>query len=581
MNPTVSPETPGDPPGDRAERLFVGAVWLAMSAALVAYVARYGRNVPYQEDWELLPVLTGNRPFGVSWLLEQMVEHRYILAKALLYPIWLASGDFRTPMYLYAALLVALSLAFVLAARRLRGGRASLADAFFPVALLHWAHSENIIFFSQLYYVLPVVLFSAAVLLIATGRWETRAGAAALGLCVLLLPLNGGPGMLYAPPLVVWSAYAARVRRRNAALLLATAATALAISALYFVGYRAPHQLELYPRTLRGVVCTTLEVLSIALGAPGGYTWTVGGIAVALAGGAAASALAVVAWRRPAERARASGMFACMAAVGLLVLGIGYGRAVLGPLAGLPGRYSLLVVPALCCVFLACVLYGGPLAGRLGQATLLACALALLGSNVEYGVVYAGLRTPAADAFLSDVAVGRPPNVIAQHLWPQLYPHRDTMAERTEMMRAARVGPYKGAPAGAGVPDGPYREVRVPVTVVASNQVSFDGEVARGLGSDPYVVYALPGPAYVCGVRLEFAVATEDGTPAATQVFWRLSGRDDFAAAARNCELDAAPGPGPRSETVWVYDAIDQVRVDPDVRPCELRLSGIVLLVPE
>jgi hypothetical protein len=152
------------------------------------------------------------------------------------------------------------------------------------------------------------------------------------------------------------------------------------------------------------------------------------------------------------------------------------------------------------------------------------------------------------------------------------------MAERAEMLRATRSGPYAGA--GAAVaPEGPVREVRVPATVVASNEVAFDGDVARGTGPDPYVVYALPEPTYVRGVRLEFSVATADGAPAASEAFWRLSAREPFSPDARVCELDAASGP--RSETVWVYGEIDEVRLDPDARPCELRLTGIVLLVPE
>ena len=42
--------------------------------------------------------------------------------------------------------LVALALAFALAGRRLRGGRASLADAFFPVARLHWGKPRAYLF---------------------------------------------------------------------------------------------------------------------------------------------------------------------------------------------------------------------------------------------------------------------------------------------------------------------------------------------------------------------------------------------------------------------------------------------------
>src|SRR5687768_14863939 len=99
----------GQQSGDGAERLVAGAVWCAMTAALAVYVVCYGTNVPYMEDWELVPVLTGHRPLTVAWLGEQILEHRYVLAKALLYPIFLASTDFRVPMYVDAVLLSGLA----------------------------------------------------------------------------------------------------------------------------------------------------------------------------------------------------------------------------------------------------------------------------------------------------------------------------------------------------------------------------------------------------------------------------------------------------------------------------------------
>ena len=61
---------------DRAERIFVMAVWLALSLGLLAYVLTWARDLPYMDDWELVPVLAGARPFSLDWLLEQTFEQR-------------------------------------------------------------------------------------------------------------------------------------------------------------------------------------------------------------------------------------------------------------------------------------------------------------------------------------------------------------------------------------------------------------------------------------------------------------------------------------------------------------------------
>jgi hypothetical protein len=81
------------------------------------------------EDWDLSPVLSGAQPFNLQWLLETTAEHRYVLGKVLLYPVWLISGkDFRAPMC--AVLLIVPSYACMHLARTLRA-RASFSDAFF------------------------------------------------------------------------------------------------------------------------------------------------------------------------------------------------------------------------------------------------------------------------------------------------------------------------------------------------------------------------------------------------------------------------------------------------------------------
>ena len=106
---------------DRAERIFVMAVWLALSLGLLAYVLTWARDLPYMDDWELVPVLAGARPFSLDWLLEQTFEHRYVLGRLLLYALWHPGGeDFRAPMLLYVAMLSTTAFVSVRVARGLR-----------------------------------------------------------------------------------------------------------------------------------------------------------------------------------------------------------------------------------------------------------------------------------------------------------------------------------------------------------------------------------------------------------------------------------------------------------------------------
>ena len=96
---------------DRAPRVFVIAAWIAMAVALFGYIYWFGRDVPYWEDWFHVPVLSGARPFDMSWIVQQLLEHRYVLSRLLLTPIWMLTHDFRAPMWIDAVALSASPIA--------------------------------------------------------------------------------------------------------------------------------------------------------------------------------------------------------------------------------------------------------------------------------------------------------------------------------------------------------------------------------------------------------------------------------------------------------------------------------------
>ncbi len=109
------------------EWIFVRMVWLGLTLALIAYVVRYGPSIPWQDDWSLIPPLTGVKPVTVRWLWEQMNEHRLPLVKLVLVAAGkVTRGDARVGMLIVALLLAGLALAMIVVAERLRGALAGL-----------------------------------------------------------------------------------------------------------------------------------------------------------------------------------------------------------------------------------------------------------------------------------------------------------------------------------------------------------------------------------------------------------------------------------------------------------------------
>ena len=51
---------------------IVWSLWAVLSLSLIGFVARYGYNVPYYDEWNLIPLLDGSKHVNVAhWLWEQ------------------------------------------------------------------------------------------------------------------------------------------------------------------------------------------------------------------------------------------------------------------------------------------------------------------------------------------------------------------------------------------------------------------------------------------------------------------------------------------------------------------------------
>jgi hypothetical protein len=126
----------------------------------------------------------------------------------------------------------------------------------------------------------------------------------------------------------------------------------------------------------------------------------------------------------------------------------------------------------------------------------------------------------------------------------------------------------------------PYLEERFREAPVLLKQMTWQDGAGRGLGDDPFLVFALKEPQFLAGICLAYAYE-DTPTPAELQVFWRNRGRqEEFVATERN-EFKVLPtDKGPGTVIIWINDSIDEFRVDPDTKPCGFKLSAITLLSP-
>ena len=114
----------------------------------------------------MVAAMTGHEPDLPRWLWSQNSEHRLPLPRLVNLALLRATGDFRSTMVFDTLALAAVAAGMILVARRFRDGRTSLADAFFPLLLLHLGNWDNLVWAWQIQFVLPTVLACALLLVI-------------------------------------------------------------------------------------------------------------------------------------------------------------------------------------------------------------------------------------------------------------------------------------------------------------------------------------------------------------------------------------------------------------------------------
>lgn len=582
---------------------IVWIVWAAMTAAALGYVAWFGSDVPYWDEWNMVDVITGAQPVTLQWLWSPHNGHRILFPRLVLLGLYKLSGaDFRVGMYFNVAVLAAVAAALIWASARMRGGRISVTDTVFPLLLLQWGHYENLLWSWQVTQVLPVAVTCAVLAVIAAYGLAPNPGTAALAAAgVMTLPISGVPGLAYAPALAGWVIAAGGVafrqgRRAPAAALWAAAVLAATLVILYFRGYprvfvpSIPVSFEHWRLVLR----TSVQFLAGGLGPTARILLPVACMAIGALLLATVAALGWAAIRYDRSPYRAFGLLLFFAGAACLVAAFAAARLNVG----FVGRYFALATPIWCAAFLAWRLCLGPAVARWVEAGLLGAIIIATPLNFNAGLRYARNYHGRMEQFRSDLLAGMlPAELVARHvaslcpcaLWgfadvgvPQRkselastndgFPvmsavsYHDWIVGDLRKLHAAKIGDYAQMR-----PDDPAVREIVPsrASGFAIGHASSAGTPA-GL-EDVAMLLTPTQPLYVAGIRLRPPVDCAssklgDTSPQWVQVFWRSPGESGYTAPHRYVFVWEQ---GKNEQIVWIFRTVDQIAFhigDPDAQ---------------
>jgi hypothetical protein len=582
---------------------FVWGAWAALALAGVWFVYTFGSEVPWADDWPFhVSQVSGAQAVTGRWLLlDRYGEYPTPSSKLLLVALCRLVG-FHGELYVNVVALAVLAAALVLAARRLRG-TTRYADAFFPLALLHFG-SDCFIWESQLCNYVPMLL--ASTLLIVALRWGVGpppAGGVLAGLTLLGMALSGPAGLAYVPAMALWLlAVAAGLwnRRRAGGRAAALVVVCLAAAALVYTGYCMLESRKPLPGqfrehgTLTPTLVTAVQLASMTLGNVIPY-WRVTGLVVLGLVGGSFAALALAWLRRPAQRGRVFGMVLFLGSAALLVLGMARARSAFPDPKGLQAHYVPHVISLLLGAYFVLGAYGARLVRRLVPVGLMLLLAAMLPLNTRAGLAMGHRIDNGCKAFAADLLAGKPPEVLAERhsrfqfdVEAENYPLFEAMfADQLRDLRRAGMGLF-----GRLNDPGDFREAGWPIDPVEVHGATWEHGTLRTSGADSFLGFALDEPTFVCGVRLKYSYrdpdSTEPSLPSASfRATWKREGQL-WDAAERTDRIALDPdfqtwGPTWRGEgtlTVWVNDTIDRFHIFPDDKPRAFRLTEMTLLLP-
>jgi hypothetical protein len=426
---------------------FVWACWCLLLAGLLLFIAKFGSRVPYWDDWALVDMVAGKQALTWRGLWKAHNEHHIPLPKLIdVLLVRACQGDFRAGMFFNAGCLAALAAGMILAARRLRGA-AIYADAFLPLACLHFGHWENVVWNFQVQFVSSTTLALLVLLCIvqigARPSWKLLA---VMGISTTLLPLCGANGAAMTPALALWLTYYGwRCLDQDRGGAKCLAAFTMAFVALGFVlayakGYQRVHPAS--PGWLRALN-TAFQTACLGLGkSMVSPFWPTARLVAAFI--IILSLLMLVwPWTRSQSRLQLVGYLSFLVACTSLALAIGCGRSGLHANVGFSPRYVTLALPLICCVYF---IWGtcsrAPLNHSL-QSCLLVLACVLILPNIEDGIASARVQRERIKPFERDVKAGMPTGFLADRYQRVIFPNRTTLYQSIDTLRKAKLGLFR------------------------------------------------------------------------------------------------------------------------------------------
>ncbi len=587
--------------------VFVWGTWALLLLAAVYLIQSYGSPVPLWDDYLMFPQLTGAEPVTPGWLWEIHYGHRIPLDRLVQLCLGRISHyNMLSGMYFNLFVLAALAALFIRAAKALRG-RISYADAFIPLLLLHYGHHRQLLWFWQICYLVPVLLYGVVFyLILRNANTLSFRSAVVAGICLPLLPLCGAMGLLFAPGLALWLGYGGwrawssgdRQGRRTALAVLASVAATFLLVALYFYHYTGDRQ-PAGAGTARQILRSTLQFLSTGLGnLPEGFfpfhlfpaTGLVVGALLLL--GALAFPLL---WRyHPQGRLRVWGVLMFAGCEVLQALAVGYGRS--GPGwdvdEALNSRYVTLAVFALLCLYFIWCLFPFPSVGGFFQVVLFTLACGLIPLNVKGALEEEGGIRSKVQEFDRDMEAGVPPALLTDRYWSWVYWLDDFRFKHARMAQALVNLHDAGAAHFRPLrTDLEFEEIPLPLRPSHAEGISGDlGTGAQVAGPGAFIELSLPEPRFVYGVRVQMSFPSQAvDYPVTSRLAWAGPGtvegvdpgRQDAMSSQVPWDNTARP-PAPRLLTLafWVNEPISRFRFFPSDRPNEVRIHEVRLLVP-
>jgi len=572
-------------PRDWPEVAAVAMSWLAMVGLVVFWIAQFGSDIPRADDWSVVNHLALEEPLTLSWLWAPLAEHRMPLQKLVMWATWNATeGSLRAGMlcgFLPLAIVASL-LPFI--ARSVRG-RMEYTDTFFPLALLSLAHAGVFLWFTTIAVSWTVALTCLLTASLLKPHWYEKATwIVGLGICLLLLAMQGAPGLVASVPLGFGFLAIAFFQWRDAekgcfrkTWILAGFALAPILLLLIYVAT--------FPRNrVQGggqfdairIVVTAIEYLTMSLGTAGKRLWPLSG-AVIVAIILVSSGLLVFAWRRGnrCRRRMTIAMGSALAAPVAVSLAVGVGRQFQGALLD---RYSLYATPLLCCIYLIWATFPPKRLGRFVQMCLfvLVCAPSLF--YMSEALRLGKDRRERTDAFHADIGDCVPLAAIVARHGPYWGLNEESFRSGLELLQQAEIEPFVNIAA-----DPPMREMSLDLKPERIEGMTQDDGVWEAKGRDSQLVFRLPDVEHVYAVRLEYTLQCKRGSTV-FRVAWERAGVEDPFRKTEAKEIlvnfNTAKERRPETQTVWIDEDVRQLAISPGAEPCSFDLHRITLLVP-